>query len=449
MNSGEKVKVREGSVGVGGVQWGDEGKGKVVDSDPADIYVSINGGSNAGHSVEVGDKKIVFHQMSAGIGNEKGTIILARDKVLHPGELNYEIEEAKGFFEGKIAQIKIDPNALLCLDTHRAMEQVRKDRENGYGGATGRGIGPAYADVIFRNPLMMKDLKNFDEKKIREHYRLFKDQIRGMGQELENIEVPFMDFEEKIKVGTEDNFVEKLREEAEKLKPYIMDIYDYLKDNWGNKNKKILFELSQAVGLDKRWGVYPDVTASNTCFDGVESATYGIVNYNQIEHRIGVMKATYASSVGSRRLPTMVTDEVIAHMIREYGHEYGATTHRPRDIAYLDLVALGFYARVGKINGLAITHMDSVFENMPIKICTGYTIDGKKVDYQPYQDYLSQVKPIYIEAQNWSREKIKKAKNFDEMPQNAKDFVKRIEDATGVKAMYLTNGPRRDQVIKI
>jgi len=449
-------EVRPNSKGISGLQWGDEGKGKVVDAEAEnasgqeEIDLSVNGGSNSGHTVKIGENKIVFHQVSSGIGNEKATVVLCKDKVLHPEELNYEIDEAGNFFDGKIAKIKIDQNALLCLDTHRAMEQARKDRKDGYNGSTGRGISFAYGDELFRDYVIrLKNIINFDEIKIRENYKLNKDQLKGMGRDLETMEVPFMDFKEKVKVGNEDEFVSKLQKQGEKLKPYVEDIYDYLKTNWENPNVKMLFEMSQAVGLDRRWGVYPDVTASNTCFDGVESATYGIVNYNQIEYRIGVMKATYASSVGSRRLPTMITDTAVAHMIREYGDEYGATTHRERDIVYLDLVALGFYARVGKVNRLAITHMDSVFGDMPIKICTGYTIDGKKVDYQPFQDYLSRVKPVYIEVSNWSREEVKKAKTFDEMPRNAKDFVRRIEDATGVKAMYLTNGPKRDQIIKI
>jgi adenylosuccinate synthase len=441
--------VKENTIAVCGIQWGDEGKGKLVDAIEAKLFVGINGGSNAGHSVETNDgRKIVFHQMSAGIGYPDATVILARDKVLHPKELNYEIDQAYDFFKGKIARLKIDSNALLCLDTHRAMEQARKDRENGYGGATGRGIGPAYADVIFRNPLTMKDLKNFDEKKIREHYRLFKDQIKGMGYNLEDMMVPFMDFEEKVRVKDENEFIKNLKKEAERLSPFIEDVYNDLKTIWNDDKVKKMFELSQSVGLDKRWGIYPDVTASNTCFDGIESATYGIASYEEIKDRIGVMKATYASSVGSRKPPTLIEDKTIANMIREYGHEYGATTHRPRDIAYLDLVALGFYARVGKINKLAITHMDSVF-GTPIKVCTEYRINGQVVDYQPYQDFLSKVQPVYTEMPSWSQEEIKEAKTFEEMPINAKDFVRRIEDATKIPAMYLTNGPRRDQLIKI
>ena len=444
-----KKKIRKNSIGICGGTWGDEGKAKVLDQIKGTIFYRDNGGGNAGHTIELNDgKKIVLHHLPSGIAQRKATVVLGKEMVIHPKELIYEIKEAKKFFDGKIAKVKIDENALLCLDTHRAYEGALKKRESGSKGSTGRGIGPAYVDEINRNALRMKDLLNFDEKKIREHYRFYKDQIKGLGFNIDSLEIPFLDYKGKFNTGKENVFVKKLKEQAKILKPFIGDIYDFLKKNWENEKISFVFEKAQAVGLDKRWGVYPDITSSNTCFDGILSSTYGIIDPEKIEFRIGVIKATYASSVGSRKLPTMM-DSKVAEIFREYGNEYGATTHRPRDIVSVDLVALNFYAKMGKINYFAITHMDSVFPKMPIKVCTDYRIGKKKVAYRPFQDFLSKVKPVFTELTTWDREKVQKAKSFKEMPTEAKSFVRFVERNTGVKVMYLTNGPRRDQVIKI
>lgn len=441
--------IRPNSYGFCGGNWGDEGKAKVIDQIDGEVFYRDNGGSNAGHTIELEDgRKIVLHHLPSGVGREKATVILAKGMVIHPKELVYEIDEARDFFGGKIARIKIDEEASLCLDTHRAYEGALKKRANGSKGSTGRGIGPAYVDELNRNELKMKDLLNFNEEKIRKHYRFYKDQINGLGFNIDNMEVPFLDFKETFVVGSEDEFVDSLRKQAEILKPYIEDVHNFVEASWKNKNVMMIFEKAQAIGLDRRWGVNPDVTASNTCFDGIYASSDGIINPREIQCRIAVDKGPYASSVGSRILPSMM-DPVTAKLYRDYGHEFGATTGRPRDMVYKDLVSFGFYIRVGNINGIAMTHMDSVFEGIPVKICTEYQIDGQKVDYRPSQDFLSRVTPVYTELATWNREKVQKAKCFDDMPQEAKDFVKLVEDNTGTKVMYLTNGPRRDQVIRI
>jgi adenylosuccinate synthase len=443
-------KIRKNSRAFCGANWGDEGKGKIVDQvTDAKIFFRDNGGANAGHTIQLNDgQEIKLHHLPSGISKVSSTVILGKNMVIHPKELAYEIKEARSFFNEEIADIKIDENTLLCLDTHRAYEQVLKNRKNGCQGSTGRGIGPAYVDQLNRFPLTVKDLTNWNENKIKEHYRLYQDIIKGLGSDLSKAEVCFSDLKQKFIVGSEKEFLNNLFEQAEFLKPYVDDIYDLLKKNWEDESITFVFEKAQGVGLDMRWGVYPDVTTSNVCFDGFRASTYGIVDPQEIEWKIGVDKATYASSVGSRQLPTMMPEKE-ATLFREYGHEYGATTGRPRDIAYKDLVALRFYVKNGDINRLAMTHMDSVFPDMPVKICVEYRIDGKKVDYRPDQEFLNKVTPIYIELPTWDRTEIRKARCFNEMPKTAQDFVRFVEKEVGVPVSHITNGPKREQIIEV
>ena len=444
------MKIRKNSIAFCGANWGDEGKGKIVDQiTTAKVFFRDNGGSNAGHTIELDNgEKIKLHHLPSGISKPNSTVILGKNMVIHPKELVHEIKEATNFFNGKIANIKIDENALLCLDTHRAFEQTLKDRNNGCKGSTGRGIGPAYVDQLNRFPLTMKDLLLWNEEKIKQHYDLYQAIIKGLDKDINNIEVCFSDFKEKFKINSREDFINDLKTQSNFLKKYIEDIYDFLKTNWIDESITFVFEKAQGVGLDLRWGVYPDVTTSNTCFDGFKSSTYGIVNPLEIETRVGVDKGTYASSVGSRKLPTLM-DQKEAEIYRDYGHEYGATTGRPRDIAHKDLVALRFYIKNGDINSLAMTHLDSVFPNLPIKICTEYQINGQKVEYRPDQDFLNKVTPVYTELPTWDREKIQQAKHFNDMPKEAQNFVKFVEKEIGIPINYLTNGPQRSQIIQL
>jgi len=228
------MKIRKNSIAFCGANWGDEGKGKIIDQiTDAKIFFRDNGGSNAGHTVELDNgQKIKLHHLPSGVSKANSVVVLGKDMVIHPKELVYEIKEATNFFDNKIASIKIDENALLCLDTHRAFEQALKDRKNGCEGSTGRGIGPAYVDQLNRFPLKMLDLLNWNESKIRDHYELYRCLVSGLGKDLSKMEVCFADFKEKFEVGSEDDFIKSLKEQREFLKEYIEDIYDFLKNNW-------------------------------------------------------------------------------------------------------------------------------------------------------------------------------------------------------------------------
>ncbi|MFA5933148.1 MAG: adenylosuccinate synthetase [Microgenomates group bacterium] len=453
-----KKEIRPNSFAFCGGAFGDEGKGRIVDEyvntyssngHPVIVYRD-NGGANAGHTVELDDgRRIAMHLLPSGMLCSSAKVILGKDMVIHPADLLteiYEVNETAG--PGNAAEIIIDEMSFLALDTHRAYEAALKDWQSGGNGATGRGIGPAYADILLRHPLRMKDITDFNAKKIIEHYELYQALLDGMGFKLEQTKVPLLCHEELYTVGGKYNFVEKLMAQGKTLKPLTSDVNSYLKKDWQDENNVFIFEKAQAIGLDHRYGVYPDVTASDTTFEGIRSSTEGIVDPNQIELRAAVIKATYMSSVGNRNLPTMM-EEKWDTRIREDHKEFGATTKRIRRIAHIDLPALRVFTSAGNINSLILTHMDCVYPDLPIKICTSYRLGREEVDYRPSQEFLNQVTPEYIELPTWNRNAIQAARNYKELPKEAKAYLDFMEANLGTKITMITTGPQRNQSIKI
>lgn len=450
-------KIRKNSFAFCGGAFGDEGKGRIVDE-----YVNVfskkglpvivyrdNGGANAGHTIELADgRRIAMHLLPSGILCKKAKVILGKGMVIHPGDLLVEINEVKNTAEnGNISEILIDEQATLSLDTHRAYEAALKNWQTGGNGATGRGISPAYADILLRHPLKISDITQFNEKKITAHYQLYQALLKGLGVKLSKAKVSSYG-QASLTVGTEQEFIERLKKQGKLIKDFCSDINIFIKETWGDNKYVFIFEKAQAIGLDFRWGVYPDITASSTTFDGIFSSTEGIVNPEEISQRVAVIKATYTSSVGTRILPTMM-EEQLAAKIREDAYEYGATTKRPRDIAYIDLPALRFFTKVGNINCHVLTHMDIVYEGVPIKICTKYKLNGKEADYRPDQEYLSKVTPEYIELPTWDKNKIKNAKNYEQLPESAKKYLNFLAKNLNSKIIMITTGPKRNQSIKI
>lgn len=446
------MKIRKHSYAICGGAFGDEGKGRIVDMLVADlvkrgpvVVYRDNGGANAGHTVEFPTgERVAFHQLPSGVFVKGAVVVLGKEMVIHPGDLIEEFEQV-----GRIsvttdrATIKIDELTFLSLDTHRAYESVLKQWQDGGKGSTGRGIAPAYADVLLRHPLRMRDLANFDTAKISKHYDLYAALVKGLGQNLATIEVPRLSGKTET-VGTKATFLKRLQRQAEKLAPIIQDIQPWLAKHWADKKTSFVFEKAQAVGLDFRWGVYPDVTASDTTFDGIFSASQGVIDPDQFAVRAGVIKATYMSSVGSRRLPTLM-EEPLATQIRQDADEYGATTKRPRDIAYLDLPAVRFFVRVGRISELMLTHMDISYPDVPVKICVAYKQGSKTVAYRPDQQFLDTVKPVYVELDSWDVAKLAKAKKKADLPKEAKVFLKFLTKEIGVPISLITTGPQRKQ----
>ncbi len=444
-------KVRAKTYGICGGAFGDEGKGRIVDNLVNDlckkgevVVYRDNGGANAGHTVEFGGQRIALHQLPSGVFIKGATVVLGKEMVLDPGDLLTELAAVNKIAKAKDrAKIKIDELAFLSLATHRAYETVLKDWQSGSKGSTGRGIAPAYADVLLRHPLRMRDVLNHDAKKLAAHYDMYEALIKGLGQNLAEVKVVSLAGDLKA-VGSKKKFLKTLNEQVEELRPYIADIRAWLAEKWQDKKCAFVFEKAQAVGLDYRFGLYPDVTASNTTFSGIFSATEGLIDPDQFKMRAGVIKATYMSSVGARVLPTLITDE-LAERIREDAHEYGATTKRPRDVAFLDLPALKFFAKAGHFNSLILTHMDIVYPNQPVKVCVKYEKNGKAVGYYPDQTFIDQVKPIYKELAPWDIKQLMKAKTVAQLPVEAQKFLKFISKEIGVPVVMITTGPKRDQ----
>lgn len=445
--------MRKNSYAFCGGAFGDEGKGKIVDE-----YVNLlsktkevvvyrdNGGANAGHTIELeSGQRLSLHQLPSGVVSKIATVILGKGMVIHPGDLLGEIEQVKNLVGEDHGTIMLDEMAVLSLDTHRAFESVLVKWQTGYG-ATGRGISPAYADILYRHPLRARDLATFDPTKISKHYQLYSALIKGLGGDLASTLVPTGEGD-TIPVGTEAQFVARLHSQSKQLSKYICAVDNFLRNRWRDESIPFIFEKAQAIGLDARWGVYPDVTASDTTFAGILHSTEGIINPADIAVRAAVIKATYMSTVGFRVLPTMM-DEGLATRIREDAHEYGATTGRPRGLAYLDIPMLRYFARVGDVNSYVITHMDITYPDVRVKVCVGYTRIGQPVDYRPDQEHLNTVKPVYKEFAPWSVEAIRNAKTIAQLPKEAKIYLDFIKESVGQKIIMLTTGPKRNEYLK-
>jgi adenylosuccinate synthase len=446
--------VRLNSVSVVGGAFGDEGKGKIVDEicstfinrfDKVIVY-RWNGGSNAGHTVEFQNKKVILHQIPSGAMIEGSTCILGKGMVIHPNDLIFELKQIEEIKKIK-SEIIIDEMATLALDTHRAFEFVLKKHEEGGTGSTGRSIAPAYADIIYRHPLKARDLLDKNWKvKFEQHYLLYKDLIKGLGGTIEDIEVNTLEGKMKL-VGSKQIFIKNVFEQREQIIKYIRNVYDFVKENWISKTP-FVFEGAQGVGLDLRWGVYPDVTASDPTLSGIQSSTEGLIDSDQIEIKTNIIKSTYTSSVGKRMLPTKMNED-LATKIREDANEYGATTKRPRDIYHIDIPALKFFSRVSKATDIILTHMDISYLEMPIKVCTKYVNNkGEEVDYRPDQKYLLSVTPVYEEFKSWDGNIIKNSTSFDMIPEQARNYIKYISKHLKLNPLMITTGPDRDSVIK-
>lgn len=448
---------RKNSIAVLGGALGDEGKGRVTDEltslflkeQKQVLHYRDNGGANAGHTIAFGDKKIALHQLGSGVLQKGCTVVLGKEMVIHPQDLVLEIKEVEKVLDGQKmpAKLLIDEMALLCLDTHRAFEAVLKMKADGSKAATGRGISPAYADVVYRNPLRMRDLfaSNWQER-VAKHFNHYQMLCKGFDFELASVKVPRLDGS-MLEVGTLADFTMQLETAKKTLKPFVSDVTALLKETWQSE-VPMVFEKAQALGIDPRFGVYPDITASNCAFDGIYSSTEGVVDDRLLAVKAATIKATYTSSVGTRILPTMMEDG-LAKRIREDANEYGATTKRPRDIAYIDLPMLSYLFRVGRVEYLTLTHLDIAYPEVPIKVCVGYEIDGREVGYRPDQEYLNQVTAKYIELPSFDGSTLTEAKTMSDLPKEALQYLAFLTQTLGVKPLLVSVGPKRDQTIII
>jgi adenylosuccinate synthase len=417
-----------------GAQWGDEGKGKMTDylAEKADIVVRFQGGNNAGHTVEVGDKQYKLHLIPSGILYDDKINVIGNGVVVDLKALFEEIDylEKEGV-EVTPDKLLVSDRAQLIMPYHKILDGLKEKarRENDIG-TTGKGIGPCYTDKMERCGIRVCDLM---------HREVFKEKLR---QNIEDKNAIIRLYGGEV-LDFEDVYAEYIVY-AERIKPYVKDISVRLYEEIKN-NKNVLFEGAQGFLLDIDYGTYPYVTSSNTIAGGV--CTGAGVGPTVITGAVGIAKS-YTTRVGKGPFPTELTDEM-GDMIREKGHEYGVTTGRARRCGWLDLVILKSAARVSGLTSFAVTKMDTLAGIDKIKVCTGYKFEGKIIDYFPAcLEDLAKCEPIYEEFEGWD-ESIANAKSYEDFPENAKKYLKRIEEFTGIKISIVSVGPERNQTIEI
>ena len=416
-----------------GTQWGDEGKGKIVDllTGRADVVVRFQGGNNAGHTLKVSGEQVIVHLIPSGILYPETLNIIANGVVVDPGVLLEEKEELRkrGYFPND-SQLIISERAHVIMPYHKIIDQCREEILGGAKiGTTGRGIGPAYEDKASRMGIRMGDLLR--EKNLRKKINAALDEKNFLIEH--RFHRPPFD---------PDQVIEEYVEYGRKLKPHITDT-SYVLFNRISAGSRILFEGAQGTLLDIDHGTYPYVTSSNVISGNVCCGSG--VSPTSIEGIWGVMKA-YSTRVGHGGFPTELNDS-LGEEIRTRGAEFGATTGRPRRCGWLDMVVISYSIRLNGLTGIALTKMDVLTGISPLKICLGYELDGVVTDRVPADiGDLERVIPRYREVKGWD-EPLEDCRSFDDLPKNAKDYVETIEHLTGVPVTLVSVGPSRDQSI--
>lgn len=416
-----------------GTQWGDEGKGKIVDllTGRADVVVRFQGGNNAGHTLKVSGEQVILHLIPSGILYPETLNIIANGVVVDPGVLLEEKEELRkrGYFLND-SQLIISERAHVIMPYHKIIDQCREEILGGAKiGTTGRGIGPAYEDKASRMGIRMGDLLR--ENNLRKKVNAALDEKNFLIEH--RFHRPPFD---------PDQVIEEYVEYGRKLKPHLTDT-SYVLFNRISAGSRILFEGAQGTLLDIDHGTYPYVTSSNVISGNVCCGSG--VSPTSIEGIWGVMKA-YSTRVGHGGFPTELSDS-LGEEIRTRGAEFGATTGRPRRCGWLDMVVISYSIRLNGLTGIALTKMDVLTGISPLKICLGYELDGVVTDRVPADiGDLERVIPKYREVKGWD-EPLEDCRSFDDLPKNAKDYVETIEHLTGVPVTLVSVGPSRDQSI--
>lgn len=413
-----------------GSQWGDEGKGKITDylAQKADVVVRYQGGNNAGHTIVFDNKKFALQTIPSGIFSPKIKNIMANGMVLNPKSIIEELAklESLGIKE---YQLYISNRAAVVMPYHILLDGAyEKFKGNKKIGTTKKGIGPAYTDKISRLGLRMGDLKNFND-----FSNKLVDILKIKNMELNMLGLETLDYNE---------IISEYKEYSNVLSKYICDTSLLLNEEL-EASKKILFEGAQGVMLGIDHGTYPFVTSSNPSAASVP-INCGIAP-KYISNILGICKA-YTTRVGEGPFPTEITSP-LASEIREKGHEFGTVTKRPRRIGYLDAVVLNHGRRVSGLKYLSIMLLDVLSGLEELKICYSYTLDGKEINYIPstLEEY-SRVKPNYVVLKGWSQD-ISNVTSYDMLPQEAKDYLAKIEEITNIKVALFSVGPDRKQTI--
>ncbi len=418
-----------------GAQWGDEGKGKIVDilTRSADLIVRFQGGNNAGHTLVVGDEKFVFHLIPSGILHSGKISVIGNGVVVDPAVLIEEIQSLKkrGYFLDDSALI-VSSDAHVIMPYHKALDIAReKARGSKKIGTTKRGIGPAYEDKASRRGIRVEDLLD-DE--------VFKEKLLHNLTETNSYLKNVYNADEL----EYDGIYEQYAGYAKVIAKYVASSQTFLSEQI-DKKKNILFEGAQGALLDIDHGTFPYVTSSNTVSGG--ACTGAGVSPRSIDYVLGIVKA-YTTRVGGGPFVTELSDD-IGERLQKEGAEYGATTGRARRCGWLDAVQLKFTTRVNGIDGIALTKLDVLTGIKKIKICTGYKHNGKILDgFTTSPKILGGCEPVYEELDGFD-EDISEIKEFDKLPENAKIYIRRIQELLGTRVVMISVGCKRSQTIMV
>ena len=417
------------SVVVVGTQWGDEGKGKITDflSENAEVIARYQGGDNAGHTIVIEGTKYKLHLIPSGIFYPEKVSVIGNGVVVNPKSL---VKELAYLHDAGITtdNLRISDRAHVILPYHIKLDQLQEDSKGDNKiGTTIKGIGPAYMDKAARVGIRIADL--LDKEIFAERLKI-------------NLEQKNREFTKMYEVDPVDfqDIFEEYYDYGQQIKKYVTDTSVILNDAL-DAGKRVLFEGAQGVMLDIDQGTYPYVTSSNPVAGGVTIGSG--VGPSKISKVVGVCKA-YTSRVGDGPFPTELNDE-IGHQIREVGHEYGTTTGRPRRVGWFDSVVMRHSRRVSSLTNLSLNSIDVLTGLDEVKICVAYDLDGERIDYYPASlETLQRCTPIYETLPGWS-EDITGVCHLDDLPETAKNYVRRVSELVGVKISTFSVGPGRDQ----
>ncbi len=415
-----------------GTQWGDEGKGKVVDllTDRAEAVVRFQGGHNAGHTLVIDGKKTVLHLIPSGILRENIHCLIGNGVVLSPSALLEELDQLEESGVPASQRLSISESCPLILPYHVALDQAREVARGAKAiGTTGRGIGPAYEDKVSRRGLRLGELldpEHFAERlrEVMEYHNFFLEHYYNADT---------VDYQQVL---------DETLAQGERIAPMVKDVTGIL-HRMKLDEKSIMFEGAQGALLDIDHGTYPYVTSSTTTCGSAASGTG--MGPRDLDYVLGIVKA-YTTRVGSGPFPTELFDEDGEHLGTK-GHEFGATTGRQRRCGWLDIVSLRRSLAINSVTGLCITKLDVLDGLESIKICTAYNLDGKEVDTPPAgADSFARCEPIYMELPGWQESTVG-AKGIDDLPQNARDYLARIEQLCLTPVDIVSTGPDRAETI--
>jgi adenylosuccinate synthase len=418
-----------------GAQWGDEGKGKIVDvlAERADLVVRYQGGANAGHTVDTGavgagGGEFVLHQIPSGI-LQGAVCVVGNGVVLDPEQLFAELDALTARGVRTEHKLHVSDRAHLTLPYHKLLDRAREKKEK--IGTTGRGIGPTYEDKYGRRGIRVGDLRNLARAQ---------ELVRARCED-SNAVLGMLGSSERAGAEEHVHLLERL---APRLLPLTVDsgrvVWEALE-----RGESVLLEGAQGALLDVDHGTYPYVTSSNTTAGG---AAVGVgIGPTAIDAVLGVVKA-YTTRVGNGPLPTEAEPKV-AERIRELGGEFGATTGRPRRCGWFDAVVVRYAVRVNGLTGLAVTKLDVLDTFAEIPVCVGYRLDGEKIDSMPADlESVERVEPMYETLQGWQKE-LTEARRLADLPAAARAYVDRLQDLAGAPVRYVSVGTRRDQIIEV